>query len=107
MHCLQGNKTEPIPALGHNYKAAGTKESTCTEEGYTESICENCGDVKRTVLEKAAHDYIEVRTEPTCTRTGLSERKCSVCGRVDSRETLQVTEHNYEWITITEPTKRS
>jgi uncharacterized repeat protein (TIGR02543 family) len=103
----KGTKTEPIPALGHNYKAAGTRESTCTEEGYTESICENCGDVKRTVLEKSAHDYIEVRTEPTCTRTGLSERKCSVCGHVDSRETLQVTEHNYEWITITEPTKRT
>lgn len=54
----------------------GTKEATCTDEGYTgDKVCKVCGKVveKGTVIEKTAHHY--------------KDGKCTVCGSADPKHT--------------------
>lgn len=74
---------------GHRYGEGVVTPPTCTEDGYTASICEACGDV-HTSDRTAANGHTEVidpAVEPTYTTTGLKEGKhCSVCGEVTVKQ---------------------
>lgn len=86
--------SDPIPALGHNYKATVT-DPTCTEQGYTTYVCQTCGDtyiadyvnsnghtegaeVKEKVLGENG-EYLNDKAN--CLEDGVYElvRYCSVC----------------------------
>ncbi|UKI14077.1 MAG: hypothetical protein L6V85_08195 [Clostridiales bacterium] len=44
-------------------------DATCTEKGYTEYVCELCGEsYKDNFTDVKAHNYSETKTEPTCTK---------------------------------------
>ena len=60
---------EVIPALGHRYTAEVT-EPTCTVDGYTTHICENCGD-------RYVDDYVEAKNH------NYVDGKCTGCGVAD------------------------
>ena len=76
--CKQEFDVQVLPALEHDYKVTGGKEPTCTEKGYTEETCSRCQDVRRTELDKTAHQWQEKEGDP-------SKQVCSVCG--EERET--------------------
>lgn len=99
---------ESIPANGHSYYSVNT-ESTCTTQGYTNHICERCGDsYKDTYLPVIPHSYASAVTDPTCTEEGYTTYTCSSCG--DSYKTgyVNATGHSFgEWTTLDSYTVRS
>lgn len=75
-------KTEYIPASGHNYEFVEKTEPTCDWSGYTMYYCEKCD-------QHFTDDYVDAlgHTEdeliesvlPTCTQKGYNKYSCSVC----------------------------
>ena len=65
-------KTEVIPATSHDTELVGTKDATCTEDGYTgDEVCKVCGvTVKQgEVIPALGHDYKDGK----CSRCGAEE----------------------------------
>ncbi len=54
--------------------------ATCTEDGYTEYTCADCGYSYTETIPATDHNYVEVVTDPTCTTAGYSTFTCSKCG---------------------------
>lgn len=86
-------RTAYIPATGHHYVDAVTKEVTCTEPGVITHTCA-CGDSYATYVYSEHHYEITARTEPTCTVDGKVVYTCNRCG--DSYEEIIVGGHRYE-----------
>lgn len=87
-----------IPAFGHNYSSF-VYTPTCTQQGYTIQICENCDD-------NIIYDYIDAvghleeiipGIPADCINDGLSEGvKCSVCNAAIIEQTvLPALGHDY------------
>ncbi len=77
---------------------------TCTLKGYTEHICDGCGDsYKDSYTKELGHDYkSEITKSPTCTENGVRTYTCNRCN--DSYiEPVLKTAHRYE-DTVVEPT---
>ena len=68
-----------------------TKNSTCTEEGYTYNLCYICNrENKLTYMEKIAHkvsDWI-IDKESTLNEEGLRHKECIVCKEVIAEEVI-------------------
>ena len=97
----------------HSYTVTDSKETTCTETGYTTYTCSACGD-SYTENADAAMGHIpgaaveENRVEATCGEDGSYESVvyCSVCNAEISRETVTVDatgSHSYA-SKVTNPT---
>lgn len=55
-------------------------DPTCTEQGYTEHICE-CGDSYRDAYTDArGHAYVDTVVPAGCTAQGYTEHVCEICG---------------------------
>lgn len=64
----------------HNYGEPSVTPPTCTEDGYTSTVCADCGKTIVTAGETATgHDYKAVVTEPTCLVDGYTTYTCA-CG---------------------------
>lgn len=73
--------TGVIPALGHSYGEAVTKEATCTEAGVKTFSCSGCGDSYTETITAIGHSYEEAVTkEAACTETGVKTFTCKSCG---------------------------
>ena len=87
----------------HNYVGT-THIATCTEQGYTEYVCSECGDTyKDDFVEPYGHTYTEVVVEPTCTMQGFTTHYCVDCGYQYSDNYIPAKGHNYSE-TVFEPT---
>ena len=87
----------------HNYVGT-THIATCTEQGYTEYVCSECGDTyKDDFVEPYGHTYTEVVVEPTCTTQGFTTHYCVDCGYQYSDNYIPAKGHNYSE-TVFEPT---
>ena len=77
-----------------------TVEPTCTEVGYTATVCSNCDMVidKTNEVSARGHDYDEgnITTEASCTTTGGKTYTCQVCGdeKVETVDPLSHTTDN-------------
>ena len=73
-------KDDNIPATGHKYKDT-VHQATCTERGYTEHVCQNCGESYQSdFTEIADHKYEEtVLNAATCTADGVKQLVCKNC----------------------------
>ena len=83
----QFKELDRCQVFGHVYSHSGVA-ATCTEQGYTEHICNVCGDTYRdSIVDALGHEFTEwVQTKaPTETQTGLMERKCSRCGEKEQQ----------------------
>ena len=101
-------KTEEIPALGHNYEVEVVAEPTCSKAGKQLLTCANCGDEYTEVLPKLAHTPEVVPAVPvTCTEDGLTEGSvCAVCGEVlvEQEVIKAVGAHDYKKVEAVAPT---
>ena len=82
--CSEIVKREEIKALNHDYSEKVVKP-TCTEKGYTEHTCKNCGDTYRdSYVKETGHNPITDYGKPaTCKENGLTDGShCNVCGTV-------------------------
>lgn len=71
---------ETTPLASHNYKAV-KHNPTCRMTGYTEHICEVCGDNYITdITPIISHAYEHITKEPTCTEKGYTTHTCTMCG---------------------------
>ncbi|MEA4911663.1 MAG: SGNH/GDSL hydrolase family protein [Oscillospiraceae bacterium] len=99
-------KTEPIPALGHDYlEITEYKENpTCTKEGKHVYVCQraSCTDstadhVKTEVIPALGHSLtgaVTVTTAATCTATGTGTQLCSRCNQTIA-VVIPMIPHNY------------
>ena len=92
-------KTESITASGHRHKHVVT-EPTCTEEGYTMAVCENCPDryeVSRTpALDHEWDTLPSVVTPPQCTTGGYTTYTCSRCGATKTDNQTSPLGHDHQ-----------
>ncbi len=95
---------EIIAATGHNYTSV-TKDSTCTEEGYTYTYCKVCGDNYKEYIEATGHSYetILYQSEATCINAGYICYSCSSCGDLNFI-IEEATGHIYDSGVVTEAT---
>ena len=82
-------KTENIPALGHEPELRNEKAASCTEPGYTgDSYCKRCGVLlsQGEEIAQLAHEYTEAVGElhlaraATCTESAVYYVSCRNCG---------------------------
>ena len=88
----------------HNYVST-VVDPTCKSEGYTEHVCEICGDSYRDeYTEMLEHSLEFVQTvEPTCEHGGHTEYYCTACGEtVILDETPALPHTPGEWIIVSE-----
>ena len=84
-----------LPRTGHSYKDT-VVAPTCTLQGYTEHICEKCGEsYKDTYTDKAAHEYESKVVAPTCTAKGYTEHTCMNCHDTYKDSYTDQTAHDY------------
>ena len=88
----------------HNYVST-VVDPTCKSEGYTEHVCEICGDSYRDeYTEMLEHSLEFVQTvEPTCEHGGHTEYYCTACGETVIRDETPALPHTPgEWIIVSE-----
>ena len=76
----------------HQYAISKTVDATCTEEGYTEYACSECGDTYRETIPMLAHT---LGSAPTFD----AAQSCTVCGTV-LQEKLQYTAYSGDELAI-------
>ncbi|MCL1810368.1 MAG: InlB B-repeat-containing protein [Clostridiales bacterium] len=97
-------KTEPIPALTHNYVAVVTAP-TCLDAGLTTHTCTLCGDSYTSAPVAAlghAWDDGVVTTPAACGVEGLKTFTCTRCSATKT-EAIPALTHNYVAV-VTAPT---
>ena len=75
----------------------GSREPTCTEEGYTgDTYCKVCGEVRKTgeSIPAKGHSWNEgvITTSPTCLNAGVKTYTCTVCNATKT-EAINATGH--------------
>ena len=90
----------------------GSREPTCTEEGYAgDTYCKVCGEVRKTgeSIPAKGHSWNEgvITTSPTCLNAGVKTYTCTVCNATKT-EAITATGHTIvnvpeEPATCTEP----
>ena len=99
-------ETRELNALGHAPKPYSTA-STCSENGFTITICQTCGETLQTViLSRLDHTWNagEVTLAPTCTEKGVRTYTCTGCGETKT-EPVDLLEHEWDEGKVTkEPT---
>ncbi len=104
-----GEKTEPIPALGHSWNNGEiTKSPTCTGTGTRTYTCtiEGCTGTMRENVDPIGHTwtYGEITQEPGCTTPGKRLCTCLNCNG-KTTVTLPSTGHNWDnGVRTAEPT---
>ena len=79
-------------ATSHTWEVTETVAATCTADGYTTSVCADCGEAKTTVLSATGHDYDSV-VKDTCTGS-YTVYTCAACG--DTYSEANPTETTYD-----------
>ena len=91
----------------HSYVET-TYPSNCSENGYTQRLCTECGDeLLFDFKPKGAHtgDVWRVAKEPSCQLAGSEEKICTTCNKVvDSRPIAKLGHVQGQWTVTKNPT---
>lgn len=71
----------------HSYRVNKIVDSTCTENGIKEEICELCGEIFEEEIPVKGHDFSEWKTisQATVFTKAKQERKCKICNYKETR----------------------
>lgn len=99
---------ETTPLASHSYKTE-KHNPTCRMTGYTDHICEVCGDNYITdITPIISHSYEHITKQPTCTDKGYTTSTCTMCGSSYVSDYTGPTGHDWdEGHTVTSSTCES
>ena len=99
---------ESTPTGEHKYKTEKV-QPTCRNVGYTNHICEICGNSYITDMTPIiSHAYERITKEPTCTEKGYTTSTCTMCGLNYVSDYTEPTGHDWdEGHTVTNSTCES
>ena len=99
---------ETTPVGEHKYKTEKV-QPTCRNVGYTNHICEICGNSYITdMMPIISHAYERITKEPTCTDKGYTTSTCTMCGLNYVSDYTEPTGHDWdEGHTVTNSTCES
>ena len=99
---------ESTPTGEHKYKTEKV-QPTCRNVGYTNHICEICGNSYITDMTPIiSHAYERITKEPTCTDKGYTTSTCTMCGLNYVSDYTEPTGHDWdEGHTVTNSTCES
>ena len=87
---------ETTPVGEHKYKTENV-QPTCRNVGYTNHICEICGNSHITDMTPIiSHSYERITKEPTCTDKGYTTSTCTMCGLNYVSDYTEPTGHNWD-----------
>lgn len=87
---------ESTPTGEHKYKTEKV-QPTCRNVGYTNHICEICGNSYITDMTPIiSHAYERIIKEPTCTDKGYTTSTCTMCGLNYVSDYTEPTGHNWD-----------
>ena len=87
---------ESTPIGEHKYKTEKV-QPTCRNVGYTNHICEICGNSYITDMTPIiSHSYERITKEPTCTDKGYTTSTCTMCGLSYVSDYTDPTGHNWD-----------
>lgn len=94
---------ETTPVGEHKYKTENV-QPTCRNVGYTNHICEICGNSYITDMTPIiSHSYERITKEPTCTEHGYTVYTCPDCGKEYIGDLTDCERHTYKK-TVVQPT---
>lgn len=94
------------PILNHVYEVY-VKEPTCSEYGYTNYTCVNCGDTYGgDSVEPLGHNYVTEVTPPGCTSWGNTLYSCTKCDSFYESDLVAPIGHDYQITVDTEWEKK-
>lgn len=87
---------ESTPTGEHKYKTEKV-QPTCRMTGYTNHICEICGNSYITDMTPIiSHAYERITKEPTCTDKGYTTSTCTMCGLNYVSDYTEPTGHDWD-----------
>lgn len=87
---------ETTPFASHSYKTV-KHNPTCRITGYTEHICEVCGDNYITdITPLISHAYESITKKPTCVDKGYTTYTCTMCGYNYVADYTEPLGHNWD-----------
>ncbi|PWM68360.1 MAG: hypothetical protein DBX61_03660 [Clostridiales bacterium] len=87
---------ETTTVAAHSYKTV-KHNPTCRMTGYTEHICEMCGDNYITdITPIISHAYENITKEPTCTEKGYTTHTCTMCDYHYVSDYTEPTGHKWD-----------
>ncbi len=87
---------ESTPTGEHKYKTEKV-QPTCRNVGYTNHICEICGNTYITdMMPIISHSYERITKEPTCTDKGYTTSTCTMCGLNYVSDYTEPTGHDWD-----------
>lgn len=93
---------EELAATGHSWKLNSVVEPTCTKQGYTVHICDECGYSGTSEYKDAlGHNYAATIITPTCTDEGYTTYTCTNCGDSYQDNYVKAKDHSYALISET------
>ncbi len=86
--------SETIPRTAHRKVEQGALP-TCTEDGYTVTVCADCGAqlTRKRTLPALVHQWVEEYRAPTCTVDGYRGSYCSRCHEKGQETAIPATGH--------------
>ena len=87
---------ESTPTGEHKYKTEKV-QPTCRNVGYTNHICEICGNSYITDMTPIiSHSYERITKEPTCTDKGYTTSTCTICRQTFVSDYTEPTGHIWD-----------
>ena len=99
-----GKSTSYPFSIEHYFVKGETVPPTCSEQGYTEYKCSQCGETKKEdYVEAIGHSYKMTTKPPTCTEMGETVYTCEVCGFEYKEEGEYPSGHSYTATVVKSP----
>jgi hypothetical protein len=93
--CGALQKTNYVPASGHNYDTVVIREASCQQGGLVLHMCKSCGSYYTENTSMTDHKYATNNVAATCAMNGYTEHICIDCGYKYITDLTPLTKHDY------------